>query len=120
MSAAQHQRHRWLFHPSDHLRNGQSCLNVAAHCVQKQQQTVHVVAFLDSGQQRQNMLIFGGFHRFRGDHVPLHLTDDGEGVDASLAGFRNVRAKLHDLLPLLFFHFRVFVFAHIVTSSPIG
>ena len=120
MSAAQHQRHRGLFHPRNHLRNGKPRLDVAAHRVQKQQQTVHVVAFLDSGQQRQNMLIFGGLHRFRGDHVPFHLSDNGEGVDASLAGFRDVRAKLHDLLPLLFFHFRVFVFAHIVTSSPIG
>ena len=113
MATSQHQGDRGLLHPCDHLRNGKPRLNVPPHGIEKQQQTIHVVALLDPRKQGQNVLILGGLHRLRGHLMALHLADDGQGVDVSLAGAGHVRAQLHNLLPLLFFHIRVFVRIHI-------
>ena len=55
------------------------------------------------------MLIFGGLYGFRRHLMALYLTNNGQSVNIALTAFGDVRAKLNDLLPLLFFHVRVFV-----------
>jgi len=59
MPAAEHERDRRLLHPRDQLRNGESRLDVPADRVQKQQQTVDVLAFLHGREQGNDVLILG-------------------------------------------------------------
>ena len=115
MPPAQNQRNRWLFHPCDHFCNGKSRLNVPAYRIEQKQQTVNIITFFDPCQKRQNMLIFCGFHCFRGDHVPFDLPNDGKSIDIPLFGTGDLRPQLFDLLPLLLFHFRIILGIH---SSP--
>ena len=46
VTAAQYQRHRGQAHPRHQLRDGKTCLDVAAYRVQKQHQSVHLVRLL--------------------------------------------------------------------------
>ena len=110
MTAAQHQGHGRLFHAGNHFRNGKACLNIAAHRIQKTQQTFNVVAFLDSGKKRKNVLVFRGLDRLRSHLMALYLTDDGEGINAPLTAFGEIGAQFHNLVLLLLFH--VCTFAH--------
>ena len=102
MSAAQDQGHGGLFHAGDHLRNGKTGLNVAADGVQQEQQPIDLLALLDVGQQRQDVLVFGGLGVFGQNLVALHLADDGEGVDAAVFGGGEVCAQLRQSVLLLF------------------
>ena len=98
VSAAQHQRHRGQAHPRYQLRDGQPCLDVAAHRVQKQQQAVHVVRLLQRRQQRQDVLIFGAFRVVGQHHMPLHLSHDGQAVYRAVAVLHHGGAHVHQLL----------------------
>ena len=99
MPAAQHERHGWLPHPGDQLRNGKSRLDVAAHGVEQEQQAVDVLALLDRGQQRQHMLVFCCFDRLGLCLMALDLPDDRQGIDIAALRLRQPRTKL--LQPLL-------------------
>ena len=83
--APQHQRNGGLFHAGDELGDGQTGLHIAAGGVQKDEQAVDVVAFLDGGQHGQHVLVLGGLG-LAGQHlVSLDVTDDGQTVDGVLS-----------------------------------
>ena len=113
MPAAEHERDRRLLHPRDQLRNGESRLDVPADRVQKQQQTVDVLAFLHGREQGNDVLILGRLDVFRQRLMALDLADDRQRVDRPAGGLRGGRAEIDQLLPRLFFFFR---FAHVPCS----
>ena len=76
MASAKHQRHSRLFHSCDKLRNGKPCLHIAAHSIQKYQETLNVRRFFDRGYKRQNMLIFGCLNILGQKLVSLYGTPD--------------------------------------------
>ena len=107
MSPAEHQRNRRLAHAGDELGDRQSRLDVAAHGVQQEQQTVDLLAFLYRRQQRQHVLVFCCFHGFRLNLMSLDLSDHRQDIDRAASGFHHSRAKVLDTLlrgVFLFFH----------------
>ena len=68
---------RGLGHAGDQLRDGKSRLHIAAHRVEQKQHPVHLVALLQLGKQRQDVLIFGGLSCVGRGGMALNLADDG-------------------------------------------
>ena len=75
-----------LCHPGDQLRDGKPCLHIAADRVQKEQDTVHFLRFLQLGKKGQHVLVFGGLGGIGGHGVALDLADDGQAVHVSVSG----------------------------------
>ena len=62
------------------------------------------------------MFVLCGFYILRKYLMPLHLSDNGQGIDTSLAVAGNVRAQIDQLLPVFFSHFCIVMVFHNHTS----
>lgn len=80
------------------LRNAQSGLNIAPHCIQKDQQAVYLVGLLHRGQQWHDMLIFRGLGAGWENLVSLDLAHDGQGVNGPPLRLDGGGAHIHNLL----------------------
>lgn len=71
----QHQRGGGRSHGGQQLGNGQTCLHIAAHGVENNQQALYIVAFLNGHQLRDYMLVLGGLILTGQNIVALDLAD---------------------------------------------
>ena len=96
VSSAEHQRHRRLGHPRNHLRDRKPGLHVPAHGVEQEQHAFDLLAGFQACQQRQDVLIFRCLAVWRQEHVPFHLTHDGQAVDRTPRGMHSRGSQIYD------------------------
>ena len=103
MPAAEHEGNRGLFHARNQLREGEPRLDIPAHRVEQNEQSLNILAFLNRHELRHNMLVVGGFVLGRQGIMPLDLADNGQAVDHMAPVVGRHRPVLHHVLKLLLY-----------------
>ena len=117
MPTAKHQGDGWLGHRGDHFGKGKSCFHIAAHGVQNDKHTIHIIIFFDRNEKRNDLLVFGRFLPLGQKIVSLNLPNDGNTLKALACVLGNAPATHFNVFQLnlvrflaIFFKICIFLF----------